>query len=189
MTWPTTTTTTTNQIEGPLSHCMLAVKNSDPHHVINQFGLKRYQKIVLNGVKNCNFPFQLKDFFDQKKIMVLSSKSMSFPTSLNRKALYQRLHYLLRRLFSWMHAVKMCQKALSTLRKEGRNKLITVLNNRESLRKNCLGLWMVRSEGPQFLVLGMLRPKILLCSLFEKKMFKDDQENSLFCSTLCNLKL
>ena len=48
---------------------------------------------------------------------------------------------------------------------------------------------MVLSESPQFLVLGMLGPKILLCLLFEIFLFKDDQENSLFCSTLCNLKL
>ena len=45
--------------------------------------------------------------------------------------------------------------------------ICTVVNNRESLRKNCLGLWLVWNESPQFLVWGMLSPKILLCLLFE----------------------
>ena len=55
----------------------------------------------------------------------------------------------------------------------------TVLNNRESLEKY-LGLLMVLTERSQFLVSELLCYEILLFSLFEKIMFKDDQKNIYF---------
>ena len=44
---------------------------------------------------------------------------------------------------------------------------ITVVNNRESLRKKCLGLWMIWSESPNFLFSEIVWHEILFCSLFE----------------------
>ena len=48
---------------------------------------------------------------------------------------------------------------------------LTLLNNLEGTKKNCLGLWLVLSESSHFLVSEMLFFKILLFWLFEKNNF------------------
>ena len=49
--------------------------------------------------------------------------------------------------------------------------IVTLLKNRESMKKKCLGLWLVWSESSYFLVSEMLCFKILLIWLFEKNNF------------------
>ena len=56
----------------------------------------------------------------------------------------------------------------------------TLLNNRESTKKICLGLWLVPSESPHFLVSEMLCFKILFFWLFDRINFKVCKKNSLF---------
>ena len=81
----------------------------------------------------------------------------------------------------WPRAMKLPDARITVLLKEAdlsadyfgawdwkKTKLFTLLNNRESTKNNCLGLWLVLSEMPHFLVSEMLCFKTLLLWSFEK---------------------